>query len=568
MRWFLLVLFWCLIQPLHAQEIKTGTDKDTVSSNEQIKYVIRILGTQRGDIEQPLFTQFELLSEPIRSSQTRIVNGNVSQYVDIIYYIKPKRSGRLVIEPAKLILDGETYVSDSVPVFVSTSTETLNGDLLCRFYLDKAEAYVGQQIEAAYTVLNRYHLIEIADYDLPPNLGFDAVEIYNDNNYWLNEPVRHNGRIYREGLLKKEVIFARKGGEFDLGSFDLSANVGGDFLTSAQGITVTSNSQKIKIKPLPEGQPEGFSGGVGEMSYSLTFDKTSLKVNEPIMVNISVQGTGNVKFLDIPKPNFPNGNFEIFDADIQNVDSIYGDLVGGERNLSYMVIPRIAGEYDIDNIKFSYFSLEKEAYVEIETGPLQLSVLNPDGTSNGPAVIQTTAPESNEEVEKEERILQKAQPQLIQEKKAFFTLPYLIGILTPIVLFFLVLFGKRWYKKTRKDEATIRTIKASKTSHEHLKVARNALGVDSDNNFYDKIHQAIFGYLSDKLKLPTTELDQAQIKQTLLSKGVPESTVNTTDQLIERCLMARFAPVSDLSREEVLNDTQKVIDELEKSLPS
>lgn len=562
MRWLVLVIGLVCSPQLFAQEISVHVDKNQIGLNERIRYTIDVTLAQNGQITQPAFTDFHVLGGPMRSQQTSIINGAVSQKMEVSYIIRPKRIGTLTIEPSVLSYSGEDYESPAIEITVTQAREVQNTNLMAKLKLSKRSVYEGEHVVATYSVLNRYNNMQITDYNLPEHDDFVAEEVSTPNNNWLPDPVMVNGRQFKEGILRKEVLFPEKSGEFELEPYDMSVNAGGSFFSAGQRISVTSNRPKLDVKPLPSGAPASFSGGVGEFEFELTTDKTELPVNEPITMKIKVSGKGNLKLIDIPAPGFPS-DFEVYDPEIENKVSVKSSGVSGSRTLEYLIIPRHPGQYDLGVLEFSYFDPSSERYITHRSDSIIIDVLREDGTSAGPAEFEPVKTEVAV-IAEDIRHLKAGHHLVAQADGGFLNMGYLLGLLGPGLLFFLLLFAKRRYESSRKDESVVKERSASKMAMKRISAAKEALSAADDQAFYAEIQKAIYGYLADKMQMPTLEMEQTQIKQKLIERGYEEETVASFDELIERCLLARYAPVSDVPREEILKDTETLIRALDK----
>ena len=94
---------------------------------------------------------------------------------------------------------------------------------------------------------------------------------------------------------------------------------------------------------------------------------------------------------------------------------------------------------------------------------------------------------------------------------------------------------------------------------------------DDSEAFYDELLIALWGYLGDKLKMPTSELMRDNIRQVLSSRGISENAIDTLIGIIDD---AEFAKYSSASGEESLHKaydrSASVINNLEnefKKLP-
>ena len=85
---------------------------DTVLMDNYIIAKFSIINTD-GDFDAPAFKDWEIVSGPNTSSMFSMVNGKTTKQSNYTYYLKPKREGELIIEPAYLIRDTTTL--ETVP---------------------------------------------------------------------------------------------------------------------------------------------------------------------------------------------------------------------------------------------------------------------------------------------------------------------------------------------------------------------------------------------------------------------------------------------------------------------
>ena len=65
-----------------------------------------------------------------------------------------------------------------------------------------------------------------------------------------------------------------------------------------------------------------------------------------------------------------------------------------------------------------------------------------------------------------------------------------------------------------------------------------------EEEFYNEMLAALWGYLGDKLKMPTSELNRNNVGQEFKKHGVKESTFMPIINLIDECEYAKYTPVS------------------------
>ena len=64
------------------------------------------------------------------------------------------------------------------------------------------------------------------------------------------------------------------------------------------------------------------------------------------------------------------------------------------------------------------------------------------------------------------------------------------------------------------------------------------------DQFYDEILKALWGYLSDKLNIPVSDLSRTNAIASLQTQGVEEDMIKNLSEILDACEFARFAPSS------------------------
>ena len=95
----------------------------------------------------------------------------------------------------------------------------------------------------------------------------------------------------------------------------------------------------------------------------------------------------------------------------------------------------------------------------------------------------------------------------------------------------------------------------------------NALDAGTTTN--DEVLKAIWGYLSDKLIMPVSELSKENIAAELAAHHVSETLIGECTALLGECEFARYAPsLSATSEENIYNRTAELMNKLESAIKS
>ncbi|MBR4431887.1 MAG: protein BatD, partial [Paludibacteraceae bacterium] len=342
-----------------------------------------------------------------------------------------------------------------------------------------------------------------------------------------------------------------------------------DFFGSYTNVTkmLTAPGVTIQVAALPSGKPAGFSGGVGKFTMTPSISQTELQANEAVTIKIDITGAGNMKLLKTPAIDWPEG-FEPYDPKVTNNFKTTTAGVSGTKSIEYLAIPRSAGEYTIPAIKFSYFDIDEKAYKTLSTPDYTIHVkrgANGEGREAGSEgqVISYTQKEDIKQLGTDIRYidtkpLKKNTEYRIQNTDLiwlFYVVPLIIAIILMIVL--------RKQIREAADINRVRYKRANKVAQKRLKAAAAALKVNDKDAFYAAIEQAAWTYLSDRLSIPTADLNKENITSILAQKGVSEALIKDVRDVLSTAEFARYAPSTDHAMNDLYTATTNLINNLE-----
>ncbi len=136
-----------------------------------------------------------------------------------------------------------------------------------------------------------------------------------------------------------------------------------------------------------------------------------------------------------------------------------------------------------------------------------------------------------------------------------------------LILFLTVLFIRREHIRRNSDLASVRNRKAAKVAGKRLKEAEKCMKEKQTDKFYEEVLKAIWGYLSDKLNIPVSELTRNSAVASLAEKGIDEQEITNLSSILDSCEFARFAPSSSVAEtEKIYEDASKFIRVVENSI--
>ena len=142
--------------------------------------------------------------------------------------------------------------------------------------------------------------------------------------------------------------------------------------------TFTSNSFKLKVKPLPEqGKPADFTGAVGTFELTQNASPTTLEVGDPISIDLHVSGVGNFDSLEAPVMTNTEG-WQLYPAR-ELVQNLSDGITDGKITYSQVAIP-LQQHREIPPFRLSYFDPKREKYFLASSDPVPIDVA-PDATT-------------------------------------------------------------------------------------------------------------------------------------------------------------------------------------------
>ncbi|HEX4888195.1 MAG TPA: BatD family protein [Luteibaculaceae bacterium] len=530
------------------------------------------LTNARAKISPPSFSGLSVVFGPSVSESTRIYNGRYSTSMEVSYVVVAEREGKITIDKAKAYTDKGVLESDPFTVQVNKSnissseesapTTQQKGDIILSISANKTTAYIGEPIVLTYYLYSRYDRLELVKADYPNLNGFWTEESKQQSATWENQLATINGQNYKVAILKKQVVFPQKEGQFQISPFSIECLVNRSFFSVGSKFTLKSNSPSIAVKPFPSPKPSDFTNQSGSYKLDCSISSKEVKANEPITLKIKVSGQGNLKIFNVPKPDFPT-DFEVYDPKITDQIKFNGNNLAGSREFEYLIIPRYPGEYQIPAVQFSYFDLNTKAYKSLGSPSYTLQI-NKGSGSGGTTVIAGNQQEIKL-LTKDIRFIYSGEisanePSVTHPSNGLFWV-LCAGMPTLGI-------GLGWVVRIRKknlaDTSKVKNQLAGKTASKHLSEANKALKSGNQGLAYQNCTKALYGFISDRYHLPLADLNRGNIQQVLREKGIEMNHIEVLLILIDQCEMARYAPITATGAHDILKNADEWITNMEK----
>ena len=563
------------------------------------------------DLRAPEFTDFDVLSGPYTStsSSTSFVNGKRTSSFEqtYTYMLMARKAGTFTIGPATIKVDGENVQSNGVRIEVlpedqqpaqssqpsaagnqqsagqssqsSQSGSVSSENLFVRTIASKTRVHEQEALMVTYKLY--FANVDVAQLTnntkLPEFTGFLKQEL--EQGEIQTELEHYNGRNYQTAVLYRTILYPQHSGEIKIDPANFEAvlrvqvqqrprSIFDDFFGSYTNVTrmLTAPGVTIHVAALPSGKPAGFSGGVGRFTLTPSISQTEVQTNDAVTIKLDISGSGNMKLLKTPAIDWPEG-FEPYDPKVTNDFRTTTSGVSGTKSIEYLAIPRSAGEYTIPAVKFSYFDIDEKAYKTLSTPEYTILVKRGAGSANEKveegAVISYTQKEDIKQLGSDIRYIDTKAPNGKTEHRVQNTDWIWLWYVVPLIIAMILLIILRKQIKEAADINRMRYKRANKVAQKRLKAAAAALKANDKDTFYAAIESAAWTYLSDRLSIPTADLNKENIASILRQKGVSEALIKDVMSVLSTAEFARYAPTTDHAMDDLYRDTTNLINNLE-----
>lgn len=574
LRWLPLVVMLLTYTAALGQSI-VGRAPAQVAVGEQFRltYTVNTDNVEEfraGNIPEAL----EVLMGPSTSSQSsfQMVNGKTSSSssVTFTYIVCANKAGNYTIPAARAKVDGKQLHSNVLHVKVAGSASSsqqgrgqrsgngsgaqassghISGNaLFMKVSANKSRVHEQEPILLTYKVYTLVNLTSLTG-KMPDLKSFYTREVPLPQQKSFHIETL-NGRPYRTVTWQQYVMFPQTTGKLEIPSLDYEGMVmlenrdvdpfeaffnGGSGYTEVKKV-IKAPGLTVTVDPLPA-RPSNFSGGVGTFSLSASLDKDKVKANDPVTLRIVVSGVGNMKLIKQPTVVLPK-DFDQYDAKVTDKTKLSTNGIEGNMVYDVLIVPRHQGTYELQPVEFVYFDTKSGSYKTLRSQPFTLKVQKGNGGGS-----RTYASEELQQVNKDIRYIKTGDLRPVTLGDSFFaSLAYWIVLAVLLGTFVTLFVVFRQRAIDRADIVKMRGKRANKVASRRLRKAAKLMKANSQNEFYDEVLRALWGYVGDKLNIPVAQLSRENISAQLNGRGATADTIQLFLGALDECEFARYAP--------------------------
>ncbi len=432
--------------------------------------------------------------------------------------------GSFLIPGIGITVAGRRYRTTALPIVV-TSAPTgpappgTTDRVRLTAHVEPRRAWIGQQVtfvaEAVFPRELRQRQTRPATYQPPNPAGFWAQDLPDAMVIGL----RTIGNEVYETQTFRRAYFPLTAGRHAFPPAQLSYEYRPRLGASPEARELLSDSLIIDVQPLPvKGRPAAFAGAVGHYSLHTTIDPLHVGVGEAATLRVEVRGAGNVKALPAPVLTHADA-LEVFPPTESANVSANGEILGGTKAFSWVLVPRQPGHIAIPPVEFSYFDPATERYERIRTDTIRLDVSG--------ATVVTPQPLD----------LRPLHGRPSGNRLGWVLTPWFAGAQAiPVLLLLLA-----WVMGRRAAVRAADPGKVQRRTRTLEQLRQEALAPDP--GFWGRLAEAVRTIVGDTLDQPGLAAASAATVATVLAQnGVPRPTANALAELLDGLDRTRFAP--------------------------
>jgi hypothetical protein len=564
---FVLFLFMICVQPLISDTglINVSVDKREVVLGKSITLTVEIDSRIANDYKQPKMTDFIVVPKKSISKNGKHV---------YIYTLSPKEVGYSTIPKIEILdnVSSEIKIKVNEPVSYSTKTKKYsekNENIFVKAQTDLTSVYINQQMTYTLQFYTKFDLASNPSYTLPMFQDFwkskpkvkSGYKLINGENYFTFEvstqlyPMKDGNIIIDSATVSVvsleygDVANFQKQSEFENGK-KINRNLQADAI-------------KLKVYPLPEvGKPDNFSGAVGRYKISAYVDKNIVMVNEPVNLNISITGDGNIN--SVVEPEI------ILSEDIQKYATTYKVKDEGwqsTKSFQCVLIPLMEGNKVIPEISFSYFSPDLRDYVTIKTSKIEINVKEGNYVKKEEDTDNVGKDNQSQIEDKQINDIEKN----IKIKNYTFSFinnkVLLIIIIAPfVILVTLSLIYRLKIIYINFDKIKLSKQRAYSQSIKCLKDAEMAISKKDQNAFYFNINLAARLFLQSKTNVNYVNMLKEDIKLNLEKNKISDEYIDDIEKILTDCEFFKFTSVQSTVEymNKTYNNLKNIMEQLDK----
>lgn len=536
-------------------QMKSSVSATVVPLNEAFQLTISISGDSRSlpDFSAPTLKDFNTYASS-QSKNFSIVNGKISNTVNYVYTLGPKKTGEYEIPSFKLTYKGENYETQPIKITIEpaknvSSVQVNNAQIpqykqsqiynfdtskavFVQASVNKKTAYLNEKIIYTFSFYTSVNLLSNPSYQAPDFTGF-----FNGQTSQNNYKTKINGRDYIVTEVSTE-LFPQQSGMLTIGSALIQVSIEDfskeqdDFFSSffrrSKNVELSTDKINVNVLKIP-----GNAGMVGKFNMTAGIDTKPKKENEPFDLKITVKGDGNIKTLKEPEI--------VLSDNLKRYETSEKVLVENNKEtgkeFTTLIMPLTSGDGEIKIIPEEYYDPETKQLKKMTQKIIKIKITEDPLNKEH----KTDVYSENPVIGDDEKL---QQPQNINlsfvfKIYAFLKNPVLwkISVILLLLLVSLKVFLK--YKNyINRDQQKLKNKKAYRKSKKYFQKAKKN---KNNKDFYALMYKGLLEYFASVLAKSADGLTSYKIRKDLEIKNIDAETIDSVEKILEECTTALYS---------------------------
>ena len=407
------------------------------------------------------------------------------------------------------------------------------------------------------------------------NLGRSSVFSLFENRPMTFEPrvrkiVRRDksgkGVGYRQYLFPRTFV-SRMVGRYGFGPVTLeglfAARVDARRELVGERIFAVAKRIEVDVKDVPmEGRPDTYTGAVGQFRLSGDLEPKEAKVGDPMTLTLVLTGKGTLQSVSAPDLGQVAAiaeRFKVYEA----TEQIQGDSC----RFSYSLRPREEGIEEFPSVAVSYFDVQADRYVTLQTDPIPITVTEARRLSDDQIVStprRFSAGGQELEARREGIFVNVTDPTAVRDE-SIRPARWAAGLGGMLGLYLLVAAVTVRLQRLTSDKALLRRRGAAGNARRKLRQARTELNARRTRQGTELLEAALVGLVADAADLPEAGLTPKDVCGQLGAWEVEEVVVERVGRFLETCDAGRYG-ASPRSLGGMLREAEALLQQMIRSL--
>jgi tetratricopeptide (TPR) repeat protein len=345
-----------------------------------------------GDAPQslPVISPVKNVAIQPRGQQTKMLPGRRFEYV-FQYIVASYEVGDYVIPPVEVMAGGAATRSEPLefkvfnPDELQWSEVELDGAPFRYASSFRTMTMTPFEGETTYTEIKVFvpSFLNVADWGIP-DFQRDGLAAWRFQPSDMQSGVNLLGQSY-VSVAYPSTITPTRSGKVAIGPAKVRLKIQTSVIDVFQrreykDVYLEIPKLEYNARPLPENAPEGFDNAIGNFRLNAGTASTDVKEGDPISIELTVTGSGNLDILRAPKLLDPDG-WKIYEPTSDQRSDERRQLSG--TTVFHQFMRPLELKPLIPPFRLVYFDPKEEAYKTISTEPIPLNMMPSTGPKAG-----------------------------------------------------------------------------------------------------------------------------------------------------------------------------------------